>query len=243
MHSSANESTATQEQAASAPEAVLRWLEHYIRRHRLNCGDHLPGELEIADHCGTSRSSVREALTCLKVFGIIQQRRKGGIRIVRDPAILQLRHYFTDTFESEQRHREAMEFRAAMEYGFAPLMQQRLSETAAENLHALLRHVETTPPAEVDLFEAEREFHTQLLNECGNHLGELFAHLYAPIFNTVRTDPGFLANDPDYIQDWVEQHRKLLTALESQDRHYFLALFYEHIQPYIRKSTAPEHTT
>ena len=78
----------------TASEQVLEWIEAYIRENRLGVGDALPREYDIMEKTGTGRGSVREALTTLKVLGIIQSKRKGGIRIIRDPVMLGLRHYF-----------------------------------------------------------------------------------------------------------------------------------------------------
>ncbi|MFW5856510.1 MAG: FadR/GntR family transcriptional regulator, partial [Planctomycetota bacterium] len=75
----------------TAAGRVLAWIEARIDTDGLGVGDGLPREQEIAEAVGVGRSSVREALTTLKVLGIIEQRRKGGIRIVRDPVLLGLR--------------------------------------------------------------------------------------------------------------------------------------------------------
>ncbi len=66
----------------SRAEHVVEWLLRHIDRRDLRPGDALPKELEIAEAAGVARSSVREALTALKVLGIVRSRRKGGLRMV-----------------------------------------------------------------------------------------------------------------------------------------------------------------
>ena len=71
--------------ARDARSRVLLWIEQYIRANKPGVGEALPAELEIARSLRVGRSSVREALSALKVLGIVQSRRKGGIRVIRDP--------------------------------------------------------------------------------------------------------------------------------------------------------------
>jgi GntR family transcriptional repressor for pyruvate dehydrogenase complex len=59
-------------------EEIISQIEQAIADGRLREGDRLPPERELAETFGVSRSSVREALRVLEVFGVVVARRGGG---------------------------------------------------------------------------------------------------------------------------------------------------------------------
>ena len=214
----------------SADEHVLDWIQQYIARRDLKPGDALPKEMEIAKTAGTGRSSVREALTALKILGITVTRRKGGIRIVRDPVLLELRHYFGERYASKKRLRTAMEFRAAMERGFSEVIFAHIRRPAVCALRAILQRVTKSPVGTVDLLAAETEFHTLLLNGSGNELAGLFSHIYGPIFGS-EAQAKWKSDD---IRLWLSQHGDIVAAIEKHDRRGFMKCIDEHTRSYMR---------
>lgn len=215
---------------------VLLWLQLHIRKKKLGVGDALPGELDIAGELGVGRSSVREALSALKVFGIIESQRKGGIRIVRDPVLLELRSYFSSNFETLDQYRDALEFRAALEWGLGLLMLDRANP---QTLRAMRAEIEAVAEGVSDwesIFAAEVRFHTALTASCGNRLATLFAHLYGPLFEVKsKCDP-----TPTDVQSWVEQHRHMVETLEAGDAIRFLEALKSHTHGYMRLQTKGE---
>jgi len=202
----------------TASEQVLQWIEAYIARKRLGVGDGLPGEHDIMQETGMGRSSVREALTALKVLGIIQSRRKGGIRIIRDPVMLELRHYFADRYDDTARYEDVLEFRSTMDWGLGPLAMVRVKDSTIQSLRQLLQEVEEQAVGAEDITRAEIEFHRVLTVGCGNRLAGIFVHLYEPIFHS--RSPGIadaFSRSPDFVKQWIAKHMTILDALESRD--------------------------
>jgi len=214
----------------SAAEHVLDWIQQYIARRNLKQGDTLPKEMEIAKAAGTGRSSVREALTALKVLGIIVTRRKGGIRIVRDAVVLELRHYFGERYNSKKRLHAAMEFRAAMERGLSEIIFAHVSKNTTAAMRKVLEDVKASPLKTVDLHAAETEFHALLMNASGNELASLFSHIYGSIFNS---EPR-VKWKADYIRLWLSQHDDIVRAIERHHRRGFMKCIDEHTKSYMR---------
>ena len=186
---------------ANAAERVLAWIGRRIRDGRLGPGDPLPGEIEIAAATGAGRSSVREALTAMKALGIIRSRRKGGITIIRAPVLLELRKYFGERYDSRALLLDALEFRAAMEWGFGPLALARVGPATLQALRGIVREAADQARSMDDLNGAEARFHTALMDGCCNQLAGLFAHLYTPIFRGMPDGPA--ASDfPAEIDRW-----------------------------------------
>ena len=215
---------------AGAAARVLAWLEQHIRDGGLRTGDALPGELEIAKAATVGRSSVREALTALKVLGIIQSRRKGGIRLVRDPVLLELRHYFAARLATQDQHTDAMEFRAALEWGLGPLMLNRVTPGTIRELRRIVKSVATQGTGWGAIGEAEVHFHTTLTAACGNRLAMLFAHVYEPIFQVDRDTQPTAAE----TAIWVRDHGAMVDALSAGDDTTFLQALRQHTHGYMR---------
>ena len=213
---------------------VLEWLERYIKARKLQVGDALPREQTIAAATRSGRSSVREALTALKVLGIIRSRRKGGIRIIRDPVLLEIRHYFAERYVQGGRYANALEFRAAMEWGFGELLLARITPAAILSARKVVRDVADASAGKVDIEAAEVRFHTVLTRACGNRLALLFAHLYNPIFRHDGGNTATWAKAPANIAGWVQEHSDLLDALGDRDSKRFLNELKKHTHGYMR---------
>lgn len=219
------------EDSQKASIRVLEWIEDYMKAQRLGPGDALPSELEIARDANAGRSSVREALTVLKALGIIHSRRKGGITIVRDPVLLELRHFFVERYESQALFDDVMEFRAAMEWGFGSLAFSRIKPDSVRKLREIVEG-RLERPTEKELAEAEVSFHTCLTEACGNRLASIFAHLYPPIFlGNAKADGGL---DRKELDRWTREHIGMVEALERKDVDGFLKLLREHTHGYMR---------
>jgi DNA-binding FadR family transcriptional regulator len=222
--------TTTGRTTPDAAGRALAWLERHIADQHLAPGDALPTELEIAAAAGVGRSSVREALTALKVLGIIRSRRKGGIRIIRDPVLLELRPYFAERYDSAARFEDAMEFRAAIEWGLAPLILARVHPGTLTALRAVLQTVAAaTSPAQAAVEAAEVRFHTLLTLGSGNRLAGLFAKLYVPIFTPKYAIPPSWTGAPEEIAEWLREHGALIDALAAGDARRFLRLLKKHV--------------
>ncbi|HOX05943.1 MAG TPA: FCD domain-containing protein [Planctomycetota bacterium] len=222
---------------ASRAERVMEWLQSHIERHGLKPGDALPAELEIAAAAGVARSSVREALTALKVLGIVRSRRKGGLRMVREPVLLELRPYFAEHYHSRGVLDEAMEFRAALELGLAELIFARIPRRSTAALRRICEQVRAAPAGGADLYTAERRFHVELLAASRNRLAGVLAHLYTPIF---ATHEAMTAGPGEAAGKWLREHLDLVEALERRDQPGFLRAMRAHVAPYIRRRTPGE---
>ena len=65
-------------------ERVVQRLEELIRTEELRPGDRLMTERDLAQKLGVSRTSIRQALTALRVRGIVEVRHGDGIYLVRE---------------------------------------------------------------------------------------------------------------------------------------------------------------
>lgn len=217
----------------TAAEKVLNWIEDYIEEHDLKPGDPLPAELEIAQLVGVGRSSVREALTALKALGIIRTRRKGGITIMRDPVLLRMRSFFAPKYTKTKTKEAAIEFRAMLEWGAAEQVFSQIKAADIRKLRAIVDGIAAAKDQEPDVFEAEQQFHTLLLQACGNRLAGLLSFIITPVFDV---DRDVLQEGADHknIEAWLLPHNDVVTALENKDKGAFLKAMHQHTHVYMR---------
>ena len=62
---------------ALLPDAAVKILA-YIKRQKLQPGDRLPIEVDLAQQIDVGRPQLRESKSILSVLGVIESRRKGG---------------------------------------------------------------------------------------------------------------------------------------------------------------------
>jgi GntR family transcriptional regulator, transcriptional repressor for pyruvate dehydrogenase complex len=217
----------------STAERVLDWIQQYITKHGLKPGDGLPKEMEIAKAAGTGRSSVREALTALKALGIVVSRRKGGIRIIREPVLLDMRRYLTECYASKEQFRDALEFRAVMEWGLGSLLLANVDDNVLREAQVAIDRIRQAGSA-AGLMEAERQFHTCLTRAAGNPLAGMLTFLYTPLFDEGSFKRFFGGGPEEQAATWIEQHQDLLDALKQRDRTHFLYLLDRHTRCYMR---------
>jgi DNA-binding FadR family transcriptional regulator len=213
----------------SSIERVIAWLRSHIAQGDLRPGDPLPREVDIAAAVGVARSSVREALTGLRALGLIDSRRRGGMRLLREPVLLDLREWFAPVYDSKPRHDEAMEFRAVVEQGLIDLVFARISDSDIAQLRKLFDGLaDDASPAEV--IETEKRFHRLLMKASRNKLAVLLSALITPVFNSVQADYPVAAFRRDHIA--------LITALERRDRDGYTRAMRAHTAPYLRLQNA-----
>jgi len=63
----------------TGPSAVIAGIIHYLRERRLQPGDRLPSERDLAERLGAGRNAVREALATLVTLRMVESRPNSGI--------------------------------------------------------------------------------------------------------------------------------------------------------------------
>ena len=92
-------------------ERVEQKLLDLIRKNRLTVGDSLPPELELTQGLGVSRSVVREALSRLRMLGLLESRKKRGMVIAEPDVFGGCRQILDTAFLHAHTQRDLFEMR------------------------------------------------------------------------------------------------------------------------------------
>ena len=103
-------------------EQLVERLLDYIHGERMQVGERLPAERELATRLGVSRASVSQALVALEVQGVIEVRHGDGAVLLDVPAE---RRILAALRARRNRLREVIEAREALEVKLAALAARR----------------------------------------------------------------------------------------------------------------------
>ena len=136
----------------------------YFKKNDLRCGDSIPNENNLAAELGVARSVVREALSRLKMMGLIHAR----------PRVL-----------SEETILDLLDFRIALEIGISSDIFRKITPKDIEELSEIVKMGIVFENNEYALI-SESAFHTKLYKITGNKIISEFQEIIHPILVYVK---------------------------------------------------------
>lgn len=198
-------------------------LRDYLKKKSFKPGDALPKELELAEALGVSRNVVREALSRLRMLGMIETRKKRGM-VLAQPDILGAFERVLDPLIIDQDTlQDIFELRLVLETGLADLIYINKTKEDIDELEAIARKEVVTD----DTFRIKNEiaFHGKLYEMTGNSTLKRFQIMLLPIFAYVIT----LEKKPTR---GTVSHLDLVALLRKGNKEAFRKGMLAHLQPH-----------
>ncbi len=230
--------------AAATPAIAARLKRHntiseqikdWIVERALKPGDRLPGERELIEIFGASKSSVREALTALEVQGLVKLRTGPGggafVAAISDGRAMELlSNYF---FFQKPGIGDIYELRIQLEPELAASLSGRLTEADFQRLERTLR-LYTRPPTtsgeEYAQRLAELDFHSVLAALCPNPLlGFVCGFLQNLLRNLTVCRRIYDQPQPRLREHAMHYQQRLLHALRDEDPDAARTIMREHM--------------
>ena len=146
LDTTAEPQEASASNAAGAGNGAIAGILAYLRDRRLQPGDRLPSERDLAERLGVGRNAVREALATLVTLRIVESRPNSGIylRHVEREGSFEALVMLTDmgAVPTPVEVAETMEVRGHLEVLAAGLACQRRTEAEDQGIDALDRDAE-----------------------------------------------------------------------------------------------------
>lgn len=209
----------------------LRLME-YLAESEVKPGDALPKEVELADAFGVSRTVVREALTRLRVMGLIESAKRKGSVVTHPDVLTSFERVLHPQILDVETLRDIFEIRLVLEVGMADLMFARIKE---EDLEELEEIVADEPEHAADgVFDRDFEvrFHGKLYQISGNDTLQRFQILLLPVFQYVH-ESGMLEQftpNKAYVN-----HRGLVDILRGGTPETFRRAMRHHLETHFRR--------
>jgi GntR family transcriptional repressor for pyruvate dehydrogenase complex len=194
-------------------EEVVERLRAFIDVQQLRPGDRLLSERQLAQRLGVSRTSVRQALTALKVGGLVDIRHGDGVYLVRSPEDV-VPSLAQSLIDSHAQLPAVMEVREALETQTARLAARRRTEADLDEMRRALTEMSTVLDAGEDAADADRRFHGAIAAASHNEfLVSLMDQLADHIDQTRRASLSRPGRPPRSLM----AHDAILHAIEAQD--------------------------
>lgn len=221
-------------QAITLVDQVEDSLLTYFKENDLQTGDTIPNEIELAAALGVARSVLREALSRLKMMGMIETRTRRGM-ILREPSILGgMKRVIDPRILSENSLFDILGFRIALEIGICSDLFRNITPKDINDLEEIVKMgivFENNEYAPVSEFT----FHAKLYEITGNKTISEFQEIIHPVMIFVKNKFKDLL-EPINIEmkekDQIVTHADLLGYLKRKDEAGYRKAIEQHFEVY-----------
>lgn len=203
-------------------DRVLEWIERYVSENQIQIGDALPSEDQIVEATGISRTCVREALTRLRSFGVIESRRKRGMRLTRSIQLLDFVKMLANDHPTHEELGHLGGFRSALELGLVPEIFRGCGPKEIRLLEKAYAQMEKNPHDDEVWGRYDRAFHEVLIQATGNHLAAWYLQMLEPFFTVIVTTSNVTREKS------LLKHRRIIDSLIEKDAYGFEQAMRDH---------------
>ncbi|HUU50216.1 MAG TPA: FadR/GntR family transcriptional regulator [Nitrospinota bacterium] len=209
---------------------IVEQVRDLIKEGRLKPGDKLPPEQVLAEEFGTSRPSVREALSALEILGITESRGGKG-NFIKNNLNFPLYEQKFRELEEEESPFELLEARKAVETEIVGLAAKKATEEEIAAIQGSLNKMKGAMTNIPEIMEFDREFHINIARAAHNNL--LFSMM---IYLTDLLKEKLWINlkekswsIPGHPQKYFEEHNEILNAIKNKDGKGARNRMYDHL--------------
>lgn len=207
-------------------QQVAESLRELIIEEKIQRGQALPPERELARQFGVSRATVREALRTLHMWGLVEARQGGGNYV----CVPSIEHITTPLSTIIQHNRqlqdELMDARGIFEPAVCWLAAQRRTESDLAAIEAILERQRRRVEQGELAVEEDTAFHLALAEATHN---QVVPRLIATINDLLLESRLRSLRTPDRPRRSLEGHLRIAAALRAGDADTARQAMYDHI--------------
>lgn len=166
-------------------ELVEVQLRDYLRKKLFKPGDALPSEQQLAESLGVSRNVVREALSRLRMLGIVNTKKKRGMQLSSPDILGSFERVLDPLIMDDNTLQDLFELRLTLEVGLADILYKRKTKKGVEELEAIALRQQLTVKRPSFRIKHEIAFHGKIYQMTGNLTMQRFQDMLLPIFGYV----------------------------------------------------------
>ena len=209
---------------------IVEQIRDLIKEGKLKPGDKLPPEQILAEKFGTSRPSVREALSALEILGITESRGGKG-NFIKDNLNTPLYEQKYMELEEEESPFEMLEARKAVETEIVGLAAKKATEEEIATIQESLNKMKDSMTNVPEIMEFDREFHINIARAA--HNGLLFSImtyltdlLKEKLWINLKEKSWGIPGNP---QKYLEEHIEIFKAIKNKDSKGARKRMYDHL--------------
>ena len=213
-------------------------LIEFFVENKLQPGDPIPKELELAESMKVSRTVIREALIRLKMIGLIDTKKHRGAVITNPDLLTLLSKSLNPHILDEGTLKDIFELRLVIEIGMGDLIFDRATPKDIEELKQIAAEYPVATETMAFNIAHEIKFHGKLYEITGNNTLIGFQNKLLPIFQYVN-DSGILEK-PVRMKKYVS-HKGLVDIIENGTPELFRNAMRNHLENHFQRLVLSEH--
>ena len=206
----------------------------YLKENDLKCGDHIPNENSLALALGVARSVVREALSRLKMMGLINTRPRKGMTLTEPSILGGMKRVVDPRILGDDTLFDILGFRIALEIGSSSDIFSNITQKDIDELTEIVKigiQFENNQYAPV----SEYSFHAKLYEITGNKTISQFQGIISPVMVFVKE------KFKDYLEpinveisksNMLVTHADLLDYIKKSDESGYKQAIEDHFKVY-----------
>lgn len=216
-------------------DAAVNAIGDYIVRNRLQSGDSLIAEPELAEKLGISRNILREALRHYRTLGVLSSKPKVGTVIKSLLPDNPYNGYLPLLASQNEIMPQLAEMRIMLESAGANILTRHATAEDISKLNDICDDFEKTKDNIRKRLETDIKFHSTLL-ECGHNIFlkgmiPLVVRFFEEQINNPENE---YSRTCTAYEDVCREHRMIVKALEEKNSEKLENLLYQHLIKYER---------
>jgi len=207
-------------------EEVARQIERLILK-KLQPGDKLPSERELAEMLGVSRSSIRDAIRSLELMGLVEPRQGAGTIVCEVSAESLVNPLSNLLVRQQQQVSELLDFRKMLEPPLAARAATHASDEEVAEMEEILRRQDEKLRLGRLAIEEDSEFHYSVAMASGNTVVLKVLDILMDLLRETRERSLQLDGRPEKS---LAGHRRILAAIKRHDGEAAKAAMRRHIE-------------
>jgi GntR family transcriptional repressor for pyruvate dehydrogenase complex len=206
---------------------VAQIVIDYLLSGRIHPGERLPSERDLGAALSVGRSAIREALSALKLLGVLEVRQGGGhyLRGVTSELLPKVIHW--GLLIGEKQPLELLEARAALEVRAAYLAAQRHDSETIKTLRKHFDHIKDhASKGGAELADDDLAFHETLVRTSDN---AVLLEVWFSLRALLRVWIIRVIEQQRSPRNFLQEHRAILRAIEAGDPAAAAAAMHTHM--------------
>jgi len=161
---------------------VENHLIKYLIENGFKPGDQMPKEIELAESLGVSRSVIREALSRLRMLGILKSYKRRGLEVATPDILIGLDRVIIPQILDQRTMQDLFELRLILEMGLSEILFLRKTQDDIVELRRILKRERGSKTRAITI-KSEVEFHGKLYDIAGNTTLHRMQSILWPVFD------------------------------------------------------------
>lgn len=207
-------------------------LQQQITQGLYAIGDRLPPERDIAEALDVSRSVVREATIMLELQGLVEVRKGSGVYVTKLPEPASLSSPQSDKQLRDIGPFELLQARQVVESQIASFAATTITKNEISRLKQYLEQERVSLDNHQEDYNSDKLFHLTIAEASQNSvLSDIVADFWR-----IREDSEMWSQlhlritSNDYRYQWLDDHEKILLALQRRDPECARKMMWQHIE-------------